>query len=108
MADQANPFNADIPKDPLREGATDEAAADVREQIDKLNRDIAELTKALKAYGSNKVQDAADASQAALDSARASVASFEEDLEASIRARPIQAIAIAAGVGFLAALITRR
>lgn len=107
----------------MRDAAEDNdaavSAAEVKDKLDKLSRDIAELTRVVTAFGSSKVEEAstratefgaevADRSAAAIASAREGVASLEHDLENHIRARPIQAVAIAAGIGFVAALLTRR
>lgn len=43
-----------------------------------------------------------------VEAAREQAISFERDLEAKIRKAPIQSIAIAAGVGFVFALLSRR
>ena len=92
---------------------------DLEEQITELRREIAALTKNIAAFGSAKVDDyragidrlAADAVNASLNAfgtAKEEAISLEESFEEQVRARPLQAIGIAAGVGFLAALLTRR
>jgi len=43
-----------------------------------------------------------------VEAAREQAMSYERDLERQIRTNPIQSVAIAAGVGFLFALMTRR
>ena len=97
----------------------DASTRDVQAELENLRRDIAALTQALTALGNDKLQEAgsrasklgadvAEASTQAFRSARSSAVSAEHDLEAQIRSHPLQAIGIAAGIGFLAALLTRR
>jgi len=92
---------------------------DLEEQITELRREIAALTKNIAAFGSAKVDDyragidrlaadAVNASLSAFSTAKDEAISLEESFEEQVRARPLQAIGIAAGVGFLAALLTRR
>jgi ElaB/YqjD/DUF883 family membrane-anchored ribosome-binding protein len=93
--------------------------ADLEDQIGELRKEIASLTKNIAAFGSGKVGDykagidrlASDAVNASLDafnSAKSEAVSLEESFEEQVRARPLQSIGIAVGVGFLAALLTRR
>lgn len=107
MADMAPPVG--------NVGDETESAAngsEIRTQMENLSRDIAELTRAISDYGSAKAgelgAEVADRSTAAYNAARDGVASVERDLEAHIRAKPVQSVAIAAGIGFLAAILTRR
>lgn len=99
--------------------ATSASASDVQAELENLRRDIAALTQTVASFGTGKLKEAsnrasqlgaeaADASAQYVESARNTVRSAEQDLEAHIRNKPLQAIAIAAGVGFLAALLTRR
>lgn len=112
----ANPSIAD--KISGKNGAA-ASAGDIEAQLEQLSHDVAELTRIVASFGNGKVQEAtnraarisnevAEASAEAIQSARSSLVSAEEDLEAHIRNKPLQAICIAAGVGFLAALMTRR
>ncbi|GEO86207.1 MULTISPECIES: DUF883 family protein [Alphaproteobacteria] len=99
--------------------ASSASAGDVQAELENLRRDIAALTQTLASFGSGKIKEAgmraseigaeaADASVQYAENARSSFLSAEQDLEAHIRNKPLQAIAIAAGVGFLAALLSRR
>lgn len=94
-------------------------AADVQAQLDKLSQDISELTKLVAAFGNAKVKEAgdrasmlgaevADRSALAFEATKSSLNAMEQDLEAQIRAKPLQAVGIAAAVGFIAAILTRR
>ncbi|WP_244629608.1 DUF883 family protein [Martelella limonii] len=93
--------------------------ADIQAQIDQLRGDIAELTKLIGSLGNQKASEARAKAeqfkdeairtgQDAYDRARDEALSFEEDVEDHIRNRPLQSIMMAAGFGFLMALLTRR
>ena len=93
--------------------------ADIQAQIDQLRDDIAGLTKLIGTLGNEKASDARaraekfrdDATRKgheAYDRAREEAMSIEEDIEDHIRSRPLQSILMAAGFGFLMALLTRR
>jgi ElaB/YqjD/DUF883 family membrane-anchored ribosome-binding protein len=92
---------------------------DIEAQLQQLREDIASLARSVAAVGNEKASevrgkarraahDAADASMHMVEAAREQAMSLERDLERQIRTNPIQAVAIAAGVGFLFALMTRR
>jgi len=100
-----------------RNGAT--PPGDIEAQLQQLREDIANLAKTVAAVGNEKASevkgkarraasDAADASMQMVEAAREQAMSYERDLERQIRTNPIQSVAIAAGVGFLFALMTRR
>jgi ElaB/YqjD/DUF883 family membrane-anchored ribosome-binding protein len=93
--------------------------ADIELQLQQLREDIAALARTVAAAGSNKAEDlktkarrasndAMDASAQMMDAAKAQAMSMERDLERQIRTKPLQSVAIAAGVGFLFALLSRR
>ena len=99
--------------------ATSASAGDVQAELENLRRDIAALTQTVASFGTGKLKEAsvrasqlgaeaAGVSAQYVESARDSLRSAEQDLEAQIRSKPLQAVAIAAGVGFLAALLSRR
>jgi len=92
---------------------------ELEQRLDDLKSEIASITKTLSAIGGQKVDDyrvgmeqlAADAVSASLkafDSARSEAMSLEATFEDHVRAHPLRAIGIAAGVGFLFALMSRR
>ncbi|PWW01447.1 uncharacterized protein DUF883 [Hoeflea marina] len=95
------------------------AGDDVLNQLELLRQDVTGLGKAIREFGSLKAEEykerasrlgeeAADTSQQALDQARDSLASLESDLEERIRRKPLKAVAVAAGIGYLFAAFTRR
>lgn len=101
-------------------GNSDDATVqDVQAELERLRNDISALTQTLASFGNGKLKEAGDrasqlgadvaeASAQYVDTARNSLAVAEQDLEAHIRSRPLQSVAIAAGIGFVAALLTRR
>ncbi|MBV2184647.1 MAG: DUF883 family protein [Rhizobium sp.] len=99
--------------------ASGASASDIQAELENLRRDIAALTQTVASFGTGKLKEAgnrasqlgaeaADASAQYVESARSTLISAEQDLEAHIRTKPLQSIAIAAGIGFLAALLSRR
>ncbi|MFB9949402.1 YqjD family protein [Rhizobium puerariae] len=101
------------------DGQNAAATKDIEAQIQQLRDDISALARSIAAVGNEKAgevrgkarraaNEAADASLHMVEAAREQALSLERDLERQIRTNPIQAVAIAAGVGFLFALMTRR
>ncbi|MGE0845805.1 MAG: YqjD family protein [Flavobacteriaceae bacterium] len=95
------------------------SASDIEAQIAQIRGDIAELGKVVSAYGTGKAKemkgradaassDIADSSREALASLRSEFEALESDLRARVREKPVQALGIAAGIGFLVALLARR
>jgi ElaB/YqjD/DUF883 family membrane-anchored ribosome-binding protein len=92
---------------------------DIEVQLQQLREDISALAKTVAAVGNEKASevkgkakraaaDATDASYQMVEAAKDQAISLERDLERQIRANPIQSVAIAAGVGFVFALLSRR
>ena len=106
----------------IMKNAENEARRDATEmqaQIDKLSSELASLTRTVSDYGNGKFEgiarearrmshDVADRSVAVATAAGDGLATAESDLEVRIREHPLTAIGVAAGVGFLAALLTKR
>jgi ElaB/YqjD/DUF883 family membrane-anchored ribosome-binding protein len=99
--------------------ASSASAKDIEVQLQQLREDISSLAKTVAAVGNDKASevkgkarraanDAADASYQMVEAAKDQAISLEQDLERQIRANPIQSVAIAAGVGFVLALLSRR
>jgi ElaB/YqjD/DUF883 family membrane-anchored ribosome-binding protein len=92
---------------------------DIEAGLELVKADIAALTKTLSAYGKGKVDDlqetatnkseiALQTSEETLKELRAQVDALTGKFETQIKEKPIQSIAIAAGVGALVAMLTRR
>jgi ElaB/YqjD/DUF883 family membrane-anchored ribosome-binding protein len=92
---------------------------ELEQRIADLKSELASMSRTLSAITGQKVEDyragieglAADAVSASLkafDTARSEAVSLEESFEEQVRAHPLRAIGIAAGVGFLFALMSRR
>ena len=94
-------------------------ADDLGADIEQLKADIAALTEQLKlmrehSYGaarraaSEGIDDLRARGEAAYESIKANADDLERQLADTVREKPITSLAIAAGVGFLFALISRR
>jgi ElaB/YqjD/DUF883 family membrane-anchored ribosome-binding protein len=92
-----------------------ELEADIRQ----LKADIEKLTKQLAATGQHGFGTAKRAAaegveqlraqgEAAFDSLRGNARDLEEQVLANVREKPVTSLAIAAGVGFLFAVLSRR
>lgn len=100
--------------------ATDARAnADLEADIRQLKADIDKLTKQLAKTGEHGYGTARRAAtegveqlraqgEAAFDSLRSNAKDIEAQMMASVREKPVTSLAIAAGVGFLFAVIARR
>jgi ElaB/YqjD/DUF883 family membrane-anchored ribosome-binding protein len=94
-------------------------APNLEADIKQLRADLEKLAKQMAAtsehgYGTAKRAAAFGAEQlraqgeAKLDELRASAKDIEEQIMASVREKPVTSLAIAAGLGFLFALLARR
>jgi ElaB/YqjD/DUF883 family membrane-anchored ribosome-binding protein len=94
-------------------------SADVEKQLEKLSADIAALTKIVASFSNGKIDEAQQQARSIAEeiSQRSSAAaadikdrliSAESDLEGQIRRNPLASVGIAAGIGFLAALLSSR
>ena len=101
----------DIAED-LTKDATATTPEDIEAQLTQLRQDISQLAEMIGTFGVERVDSyrrkatamAGDAKHAA----KTQISDMEEDLSRRIRQNPLQSVAIAAGVGFVAALLTRR
>lgn len=95
------------------------ANSDLEADIRQLKADIEKLTKQLAKTGEHGYGTARRAAaegveqlraqgEAAFDSLRGNARDLEAQMVASVREKPVTSLAIAAGVGFLFALIARR
>ena len=95
------------------------ANSDLEADIRQLRADIEKLTKQLAKTGEHGYGTARRAAaegveqlraqgEAAFDSLRGNAKDIEAQIAANVREKPITSLAIAAGVGFLFALLARR
>jgi ElaB/YqjD/DUF883 family membrane-anchored ribosome-binding protein len=116
MATPAGKAGNEMPAKPGNDTTSNAALeADIRQ----LKADLRKLTEQLAAtrdhgYGAAKraaaegVEQLRAQGEAAMDSLRGSANDIEAQLVASVREKPITSLAMAAGAGFLFALLTRR
>ena len=95
------------------------SASDLEADIKLLKADIEKLTKQLAATGQHGYGTARRAAtegveqlrvqgEAAMESLKTNARDLEEQVLANVREKPVTSLAIAAGVGFLFALLSRR
>lgn len=95
------------------------SAADIEHQVEKLRGEIGELTRSVAQYGADmgekyrdkagqSVEDLRLMSEDAFDTVRAEIGAVAKGTRKQISRNPVQAVALAAGVGFLAALLLRK
>lgn len=88
------------------------STADLEAQIETLRKDFAELIDSLGAAGGAKASEikakAKEKAKGAYASAEAQAHRADQEISGFVRERPYAAIGIAAGIGFLAALLARR
>lgn len=94
-------------------------ADNLEARVEQLTAQLAELARSVSNHGSGTLEtlasearrvkdDVADRSVAIASAAKDTVIAAEGDLEQRIREHPLTAIGIAAGIGFLAAILTKR
>ena len=94
-------------------------AADMESEIRRLREDMAKLAADFAAAGehtygaarriaSDGMEQLRAQGEAAVDGLRANARDIEEQVIASVREKPVTALAVAAGVGFLFALVAWR
>ncbi len=99
--------------------ATAKSAEDLEADIRQLQADIATLTKQLAETGEHGFGAARRAAaqgaehlrergEAAMEKLRGNAHDIEDQIAATVREKPMTALAVAAGVGFLFALLSRR
>ncbi|GAB4576867.1 MAG: hypothetical protein Tsb0019_02700 [Roseibium sp.] len=95
------------------------SAREIEADIERIRGDIASLAGSLKKYGAGKSdeyksrataagQDLTKMSQDALSDLMTELKGYERALSTEVRRHPLQALGIAAGVGFLVAALVRR
>jgi ElaB/YqjD/DUF883 family membrane-anchored ribosome-binding protein len=95
------------------------AIEDIEVQIRTLREEMEKLSRQLSSSGERSIDAARRAAadgvehlraqgEAAMEGLRTNAKDFEQQFEATVREKPLTALAVAAGVGFLFALMTRR
>jgi ElaB/YqjD/DUF883 family membrane-anchored ribosome-binding protein len=98
---------------------TEADAADLESDIRQLRADIAKLTEQLNLTGEHSVSAARRVAregveqlrvqgEAAMEGLRSNARDLEEQILATVREKPVTSLAIAAGVGYLFAMMSRR
>lgn len=80
----------------------------MRSDIEQLRRDIAKLSEDLKKTGNRSMSRVRQAATESADQLRGTASDLQDDLAETVREKPLTALAMAAGVGFLFAMIMRR
>jgi ElaB/YqjD/DUF883 family membrane-anchored ribosome-binding protein len=94
-------------------------STDMEADIRQLRADIAKLTEQLATTGEHSygaarraakegVEQLREQGEAAIEGLRSNAKDIEEQVLATVREKPITSLAVAAGVGFLLALMSRR
>lgn len=94
-------------------------ASDLEARVEQLTAQLAELSRAVGGYSNGTLEalaqdarrlkeDMTERSVAMANVARDRIVTAESEVEQRIRENPLTAIGIAAGIGFLAALMTKR
>lgn len=81
---------------------------DMNSDIEQLRKDIAQLTDHLKQAGYRSVSRAQRAAKDSAGQLRGTAEDFQDDMAEMVREKPMAALAMAAGVGFLLAMMMRR
>lgn len=100
-------------------GSAAETPGDLEAEVARLKADIAMLREQLNTTGEHSIaaarRVAAESAEqlrikgeAAMDSIKTNADDIERQVVAAVREKPITSLAIAAGVGFFIALLTRR
>lgn len=107
--------NTDGPKKATTKSTSSMSEAELRREVDALRSDLSALTKRFSKIGDAGVRTAKDYGRETYESGEAMyedmtrrVTDLEREAIRSVREHPMQALGIAAGLGFLAALLTRR
>jgi ElaB/YqjD/DUF883 family membrane-anchored ribosome-binding protein len=94
-------------------------ASDLESRVEKLATQLADLSQAIAGYNGGTLgalaedarrvkDDVTERSVAMANVAKERIVSAEGEVEQRIRENPLTAVGIAAGLGFLAAIMTRR
>jgi ElaB/YqjD/DUF883 family membrane-anchored ribosome-binding protein len=84
------------------------AKEQLKDQLDTVKSDIGEMGHLVKSAASETVGDAKDKAKDFLDEKREQTRELEDALLSRVRNRPLESVAIAAGVGLVLGFLSRR
>jgi ElaB/YqjD/DUF883 family membrane-anchored ribosome-binding protein len=93
------------------EGSTSDRAGDnraLKEKVHAVKDAAADLAGEFKRYASHRASEAKDVAGEWVDTAKAKAVDYNEMVIDYVQRNPYKAVAIAAGIGFLAGLILKR
>jgi len=103
------------PEETLKSAAMADLEAQIRvlrEEMSRLSREISisgeRSMEAAKRAAADSIEHLRAQGEATLDGLRTNAKEYEQQVEAAVREKPFTALAIAAGLGFLFALMARR
>jgi ElaB/YqjD/DUF883 family membrane-anchored ribosome-binding protein len=86
--------------------STDNAA--IKQKAVAAKEAVSSLAGEAKRYASHRVTDAKDTAAVWMDTAKTKASDYSDDVVDYVQRNPFKAIAIAAGIGFVAGLILKR
>ncbi|QFU10203.1 hypothetical protein PARPLA_00232 [Rhodobacteraceae bacterium THAF1] len=89
-------------------GAGNTSTEDLQRQVEMLKSDISKLTESLGDYGRTKGREAQAEARRRADELRSEAQAKYDDVESYVRENPAQALGIAAGIGLLIGMLSRR
>ncbi|MCP1199745.1 YqjD family protein [Notoacmeibacter sp. MSK16QG-6] len=92
---------------PKKPAGTTTTSNDVENEIAQLRADVASLTDTIKSFGAATARDLQDRAYGKRDEISDQLRAKEEEIKERVRENPMQALGIAAGVGFLVGVIWR-
>ncbi|WP_114390808.1 DUF883 family protein [Notoacmeibacter marinus] len=104
MANTTGGSTSSTTKKPADAPAT---TGDVEKEIAQLRADVASLTETLKSVGAATARDLQGRAYGKRDEISDQLRVKEEEIKERVRENPLQALGIAAGVGFLVGVIWR-
>ncbi|SPJ23101.1 DUF883 family protein [Palleronia abyssalis] len=97
-----------VSNDEMNPAKSNPTTEDLSRQVDALKADISRLTETLGDYGRTKSREYQGEARRRANEIRDEAQGRVDDIEAYVRQNPAQALGIAAGVGLLIGLFSRR
>ena len=92
----------------MRTGVNKTTTEDLQRQVEMLKSDISKLTESLGDYGRGKSREVQEEARRRADALKSDAQEKYDDIEAYVRQNPAQALGIAAGIGLLIGMFSRR